>query len=304
MSADKRIFIGFERNYIHIKTMDLTLARTFLEVSSSGSFISAAHRLNLTQTAVSARIRSLEEQLGRRLFVRNKAGARLTPAGERLIRHATTLIQVWERARQQVALPPGREEGVSLGGELSLWHPLIADWLVWMHRQCPEIALRVEVDSPARLLDRVQDGSLDLAVVYNPPQRTDLVVELLVEEKLVLVTTAPDGTMTPDEYVYVDWGPSFASNHEAAFPQLGNAPVSISLGPLALNYVLSVGGCGYFRIGTARPFLADGRLYRVKDVPEFSHSAYAVYAHRGDGDLINRIRRGLQFAAAARRDQV
>src|SRR5260370_24038480 len=110
--------------------MDITLARTFLEVSASGSFVSAAEHMHLTQTAVSARIRTLEEQLGRKLFVRNKSGARLTAAGERFARHATTLVQVWERARQHVALPPGLEEGVSVGGELSLWHPLLADWLV------------------------------------------------------------------------------------------------------------------------------------------------------------------------------
>jgi hypothetical protein len=103
-----------------MKVMDINLARTFLEVLASGSFGIAAERLHLTQTAVSARIRALEEQLGRRLFVRNKAGARLTPAGERFVHHAVTLIQVWERARYQVALPPGREDVVSLGGELTL----------------------------------------------------------------------------------------------------------------------------------------------------------------------------------------
>lgn len=70
-----------------------------------------------------------------------------------------TLIQVWEHARYQVALPPGREDVVSLGGELTLWHPLLSDWLIWMHQECPEFALRAEVDSPARLLDRVQEGS-------------------------------------------------------------------------------------------------------------------------------------------------
>ncbi|MEF9605994.1 LysR family transcriptional regulator, partial [Paracoccus sp. PXZ] len=63
--------------------MDINQARTFLEVVHSGSFVAAADRLNVTQTAVSARIRTLEESLGRRLFIRNKAGARLTPAGER-----------------------------------------------------------------------------------------------------------------------------------------------------------------------------------------------------------------------------
>jgi DNA-binding transcriptional LysR family regulator len=279
--------------------MDITLARTFLEVSASGSFISAAERLHLTQTAVSARIRTLEEQLGRRLFVRNKAGARLTTAGERFVQHATTLVQVWEQARQHVALPPGREEGVSLGGELSLWHPLLADWLIWMHRECPNIALRAEVDSPMRLLDRVHDGSLDFAVLYNPPQRPDLVLELLVEEKLVMVTTAPDGAMDPAQYVYVDWGPSFQANHQAAFPELGSPPVSISLGPLALTYLLSVGGSGYFRIGTAQPFLRDGRLHLVTGAPEFSWSAYVVYARRQEGHVIDRVRQGLRAVVTA-----
>jgi DNA-binding transcriptional LysR family regulator len=85
--------------------MDIMQARTFLEISDTGSFVAAAARLHITQTAVSARIRALEEQLGRRLFVRNKAGARLTPAGERFLRHARTLVQVWDRARLQVALP-------------------------------------------------------------------------------------------------------------------------------------------------------------------------------------------------------
>jgi DNA-binding transcriptional LysR family regulator len=278
--------------------MDINLARTFLEVAAGGSFIAAADRLHLTQTAVSARIRILEEHLGRRLFVRNKAGARLTSAGERFLRHATTLVQIWERARQQVALPPGREDGISLGGELSLWHPFLVDWLIWMHRACPEIALRAEVDSPTRLLDGVQDGSLDIAVLYNPPQRPGLVSELLVEEKLIMVTSAPEGMMDPEQYVYVDWGPSFAINHQAAYPELSSPPVSISLGPLALTYILSVGGAGYFRVGTAQPFLASGRLFRVADAPEFSHSAYAVYATQRENETLDRVRNGLRTVAA------
>ncbi|HCL63822.1 MAG TPA: LysR family transcriptional regulator, partial [Rhizobium sp.] len=61
--------------------MDHAIARTFLEVVKAGSFVGAAEALNISQTAVSARIRVLEEQLERPVFVRNKAGARLTPAG-------------------------------------------------------------------------------------------------------------------------------------------------------------------------------------------------------------------------------
>ena len=277
--------------------MDITLARTFLEVMASGSFLAAAERLHVTQTAVSARVRALEEQLGRQLFVRNKAGARLTPAGARFVRHANTLVQVWERARQQVALPPGLEQGFSLGGELSLWSPLLSDWLVWMHRECPDIALRAEVDAPSRLLDKVQDGSLDLAVVYSPPPRPDLVVELLVEEKLVLVTTEQDGAVRPENYVYVDWGPTFAASHQAAFPELASPSVSISLGPLALTYITTVGGSGYFRTRAVRPYVADDRLRLVPHAPEFSYSVYLVYSARSKEDLIDRARQGLRQSA-------
>ncbi|HKU99393.1 MAG TPA: LysR family transcriptional regulator [Vineibacter sp.] len=277
--------------------MDIGLARTFLEVVASGSFITAAERLHLTQTAVSARVRVLEQQLGRRLFVRNRAGARLTAAGDRFVRHATALVQVWERARQHVALPAGRADVVSVGGELSLWDPLLADWLIWMRRECPDIALRAEVDVPERLLDRVHEGSLDLAVLYSPPSRSDLVVELLAEETLVMVTTAKDGGWQPDDYVLVDWGAAFMASHRTAYPELANPPISITLGPLALTYLLTVGGAGYFRAGAVRRHLADGRLHRVRRAPEFSHSVYAVYSTRSEADLIGRVRDGLRACA-------
>src|SRR5690606_21280836 len=89
------------------RPLDIELARTFLAIVAAGNFVRAAERLHLSQTAVSARVKSLEEQLRRPLFVRNKAGAVLTPAGEQFLRHAPRLVQLWERARHQVAVPPG-----------------------------------------------------------------------------------------------------------------------------------------------------------------------------------------------------
>jgi DNA-binding transcriptional LysR family regulator len=95
--------------------MDIVAARTFLEIVKTGSFVRAAASLNVTQTTVSARIRVLEEQLDRQLFVRNKAGAKLTSAGDQFLRYATTLVQVWETALHQVAMPAGRETSIACG---------------------------------------------------------------------------------------------------------------------------------------------------------------------------------------------
>lgn len=280
--------------------MDITAARTFLEIVKTGSFVRAAANLNVTQTAVSARIRVLEDQLDRQLFVRNKAGARLTPAGDRFLRYATTMVQVWETALHQVAVPAGRENAVSVGGEHSLWSPLLRDWLVWMRGHCADIAIRAQIDVADRLIDRVQEGALDLAVVYAPPHRTGVVPELLLEEALVAVTTDPARSeFTADDYVYVDWGPDFESNHHTAFPENPSPVVSTNHGPLALDYILAVGGSGYFRMEAARPHLKAGRLHLLKDKPRFSYSVYAVYSAKADERLMERVRAGLRSVAAA-----
>ena len=279
--------------------MDIVAARTFLEIVKTGSFIRAAANLHVTQTAVSARVRVLEEQLDRQLFVRNKAGARLTPAGDQFLRYATTLVQVWERARHDVAMPVGRENVVTVGGEHSLWNPLLLDWLVWMRTECSDVAIRAEIDVPERLIDQVQEGIVDLAVMYAPPPRTGVVAELLLEEALVAVSTKAetDGDWWED-YVFVDWGPEFRSNHHAAFPDAPSPVVSVNHGPLALDYILQVGGSGYFRMEAARPHLESGRLQLVPDKPRFSYSIYALYSAKADERLMQRVRTGLRAVAA------
>jgi len=279
--------------------VDIGVARTFLEVVKTGSFVSAAANLNLTQTAVSARIRTLEEQLNQPVFIRNKAGAKLTPAGEQFFRFATTLVQVWDRARRAVALPPGRETVVTLGAELSLWSPLLRHWLLWMRRECPEFAVSTLIDTSERLMERVQEGSLDVAVLYAASRRPGVIAELLFEEKLVLVRTTPASRpLGPEDHVQIDWGEEFAGSYHAAFPDQPNAVVSISYGPLALDYILATGGSGYFRKGFIRPYLEEGRLMLVPNSPEFSYSAYVVHSGKADPGIMDRIRGGLRAAAA------
>ncbi|MBT2187178.1 LysR family transcriptional regulator [Sphingobium nicotianae] len=279
--------------------MDIVVARTFLEVVKTGSFVAAANNLNLTQTAVSARIKVLEEQLDRPVFIRNKAGARLTPEGQQFLRFATTLVQVWDRARRAIALPPGRDTVVTVGAELSLWSPLLRHWLLWMRRECPDIAVSTQIDTSERLMARVQDGSLDVAILYAAPSRPGMIAELLFEEKLVFVRTTPaNRPLAPEDHVQVDWGEDFAASYQAAFPDQPNAVVSISYGPLALDYILATGGCGYFRKGFIRSYLEEGRLAVVPDSPEFSYSAYVVHSTQADPGVMDRIRIGLRAAAA------
>src|SRR5690606_32183146 len=113
---------------------------------------------------------------------------------------------------------------------------------------------------------------LDVAVLYGSARRPGLVSELLFEERLVLVRTTPvDRALEPSDHVEVHWGEDFSASFRAAFPDEPNAVLSISYGPLALDYILAAGGSGYFREGFVRPYLDEGRLALVPGAPEFSY---------------------------------
>jgi len=279
--------------------MDTVLARTFLEIVSTGSFQRAAERMHVSQTTVSARVRSLESQMGRPLFVRNKAGASLTRAGQNFLRYAPTLVQMWERARHDVAIPEGHRAVLAIGAELSLWNPLLLNWLLWMKVNAPDIALRTQVGSQERLTRNVAEGLLDIAVVYAPQNLPGLKVEQLFDEKLVMVTTDIDQPMIDDDgYVYVDWGPDFETQHGTAFPKLANPSLLVGLGAVGLNYILKVGGTGYFRMSSVRPHLAGGRLSLVPNAPEFHYPAFVVYPVNNDNESLEPALQGLQHIAA------
>ncbi len=268
--------------------MDIDRARTFLEIVHTGSFLKAADRLHVTQTTVSARIRTLEESLGQRLFVRNRNGAALTAAGREFERFAQSFVQVWERARQQLSVPPGRTSVIALGGELSLWNPVLLDWLVWMKKTRPQIAVRANVGVPDQLIEQLRTGVLDIAVLYAPPLLHGFRIELVEEEELVMVRTTgqPDGDHAPD-YVHVDWGPQFAASRGLE-AEAGHTPgVTVGLGPLGLSYILRAGGTGYFRKGAVLRHIETGELELVAGAPRFTYPAYAVYPDEGEmrGDV-------------------
>lgn len=264
--------------------MDIDLARTFLEIVRTGSFMSAAERLHITQTTVTARVQNLEGQLGCRLFVRNRSGATLTSHGERFASHASQLVQTWEAARRELPLPEGAASVLTLGAEISLWDPLLLRWVSAVSQAMPEVALRAEVGEPWSLHERLEQGVLDAVLVHQPDYWPGMQVEQLQEEKLVMVQTPQ--TQTP--YVYVDWGSHFRRQHDAALPDKARTSITMNLGPLAIHYLLQHGGSGYFRTRVVQPWLDKGALETVPQAPEFSYPLYLVYARNNQSASLQR----------------
>jgi DNA-binding transcriptional LysR family regulator len=282
--------------------VDTELARTFLTVIGAGNFISAAERLHVTQSTVSARIHALEEQLGCTLFVRNKAGTTLTPAGRQFQKHAATLVRTVEYARNDVGIARGFRAALTVGGRFGLWEQFLLPWLPLMRAAAPDVSVRAEVGMEAELMQSLVEGRLDIGVLYTPESRPGLKVELLHEERLVLVSTDARGRdggrdQPGPDYVYVDWGPEFYARHSVSFPDFFGAALTVSIGWIALQHILEHGGAGYFPLRLAQPHLATGHLTRVADAPEFSQPAYLVYSAESREDFVETALDGIRRAA-------
>jgi len=263
--------------------LDTDLLKTFLEVSRTRHFGRAADNLFLTQSAVSARIRLLEEALGASLFTRNRNDIRLTPAGMRLTKYAESILSTWNRARQDAALKAEDRESLAIGGMFSLWDIVLQDWLGQVHSRYPVLALLAESGAQDLLIRKLLDGALDLAFMWEPPQMAELELEEIGQIRLVLVSAAAGRSVEQalsQGYIKVEWGTSFAIAHGRHFPEISPPLLRVSHGRMALALLLQgQGASAYIAEPMVREYLASGVLHRVQDAPVLDRAFHAVFPH-------------------------
>ncbi|WP_119389896.1 LysR family transcriptional regulator [Taklimakanibacter lacteus] len=277
--------------------MHIDQVRTFLQVVETGNFHEASRSLNVTQSTVSGRIRALEDRLGCALFLRTRTGVKLTPEGERLRPYALHLQRLWQRAEQEISASKAPRHFVALGTAPSISETVLLRWIPWMRQANPTIDLHVEASFSDSLMRRLARGTIDIGVMFEPEHVPGFIIEELFSEQLVLVTTdrSADVDWTAN-YVFVDWGAMFRTQHKGFFPDL-SARVSSWIGPPALNYVLQAEGSGYFPLLMVRQHLAEGRLHRIVDAPVIRRPGYLVYESSAKSVALELGLRGLRSIA-------
>jgi len=279
--------------------MDINLARTFLTVAETGSFIEAAGRMNVTQSTVSARIKSIEDALGRPLFERSKAGAALTAAGAQFQKHALALIRVWQHAQLEVGLSDAHRDHLAVGAPSALWSGFLLRWVAWMRREIPDIAVSASAAASAVLTQRLLEGTLDLAVLYRPSQPPGLAMEHLFDEEFVLVSSVRGTSRRhASDYAFIDWGPDFQLDHAAAHAKLAQPGLNLDLGASALEFMLGTEATGYFPKRLVKSHLARNRLRMPKRARKFVYPVYMIYPETRNEEAYEPILEALRQEAA------
>ncbi len=272
--------------------MDAGLLKAFLEVHRSRHFGRAAQNLFISQSAVSARIKQLEDELGIKLFSRERNNIDLTTAGKKFLIYAEKILNTWNKARLEISIPEDAETLLSVAALPSLWDIFLDNWLSWIHKSKFTTALQVDVMQPDSLMRNLLDGTVDLGFVFDPPKTPEILVKKLLPVPLMMISTK-QGLMAEeaikDNYVYVDWGTEFAMIHARQYQDIPPPRLRASVGRIALSFINNCGGVAYLPEALVHDQLG-ATLFPVVDAPVINKDAYAIFSYKSSKiETIDRV---------------
>ncbi|QSN64614.1 MULTISPECIES: LysR family transcriptional regulator [unclassified Caballeronia] len=179
--------------------MELKQIQYFIALFEEGTVTRAAKRLNIAQPALSMQIAKLEAELRQTLFERGPHGMAPTEAARLMYRLYTPIMRDIGHAREQLSrrdvIVTGR---VSLGMVSSEAQSVLPESLARFDALFPQVEVSVADGFSAQLIDAVESGRLDAAIINKPRGRLALDVEPLLVEEMVLVTSAAHGPDLPE----------------------------------------------------------------------------------------------------------
>ena len=265
--------------------MNTSALQTFLAIVETGNLVRAAERLNVTQSTVTARLNSLEDDLGQRLFHRRKSGAELTSSGFKFQRYAQLMTDLWRQARQETSLPTRIEAVCNIGCHVDLWPRLGSTIFDEVRQHYPNTALSAWPGEQTDLDQWLGTGLVDAALCYTPTVHENQTVNEMREERLILVSTKPRKLMRWDpDYVYVDSGEAFRRRHAATYPDSDTPTVTFGCAVWALEHLLAFGGSAYLPERLFSTHVADKILHVVPEASAFTRRVYLITNDRAGGN--------------------
>ncbi|AWB65040.1 LysR family transcriptional regulator [Saccharobesus litoralis] len=257
--------------------MDIRVFKTFLEVAKVKHFGKASENLYITQAAVSARIKQLEDYYATKLFIREKNNIRLTSAGERLYQYANAIVEQLTHSKLNLTLAETNQVLINIAATPNVWDAYLAGSISAIVSQASEVTLGAEISSRESIHRRLIDKTLDIGVLSDPIKGDELINEKIGTFELVLAATDLDCLNKQDKfnYVLVDWGMAFLKEHNALHkftPMMRTTTAKI-----ALDVILENGGAAYLPVELVDPYVKEGQLFLLHSNLNIQRSVYLTY---------------------------
>lgn len=149
--------------------MDIDDLRTFLTISQTHSFSRSAELLYISQSAVTARIKALEQELGQELFLRNNKSVRLTTAGQRFSSYAKDACALIDQGIQLVQNSAQYDQFLAIGAPDSIWESSLFCTVTQFCQRMPRVCLSLHCLNSDLLLDELLTEKIDIGLCVERP---------------------------------------------------------------------------------------------------------------------------------------
>ncbi|WP_350334013.1 LysR family transcriptional regulator [Coralliovum pocilloporae] len=257
--------------------MNITSLQTFIAIVETGSLVRASERLNVTQSTVTARLKTLEQDLGQTVLNRQKSGITLTPAGTKLLRYARVMTGLWRQAKLEAGLPAGTHSVCNFGCHRELWYGPGKQFFDLAAERHPDMALSVYQGNGHDLEDWLASGHVDVIMTYEPVARSRQSIHPLPAQELVLYSDQEGARIVGEtEYVFVDHGEDYRRWHGEIYFDAGTSRATFDSSLWAIDYLLKNGGSAYLPALIVDQHPARSRLHQVNNAERYRRTAYLV----------------------------
>lgn len=178
--------------------MDLRRLSYFVEACDRGSLTAASLAIDVAQPALSRQIRELEREMGVELLHRTGRGVAPTYAGRHLLDGARRLLAESEKLREDVRALAGATAGEAvIGMPPTVGRVLTVPLTRMLAARHPQLSLRIMEGFSGTMLEALQAGRIDLAILYENPRLALVIADPVAEEELVVVGAAANPRLEP-----------------------------------------------------------------------------------------------------------
>jgi len=168
--------------------------KTFINLSKTKNFSKTANECHLVQSTVSNRIKSLENKLNVKLFIRTNKTVRLTNEGEDFLVYARRLLAIHENALKQLHSDTYYDHTLRVGTTYSVYHSYLSDMMVEFAGDYDKYSIDINITHSDILFDNLHDELLDIAFVSYKHPASNLEFLKFATDKIVCVTSASNKT--------------------------------------------------------------------------------------------------------------
>jgi len=255
--------------------MDIRVFKTFIAVAENKHFGRAAETLYITQAAVSARIKQLEEFYSTQLIIRDKNNLRLTPAGEALLAHAHLMVSQLEQSKLSLSIASEQKGSFNIAATPNVWDAFFSSRIHDAIELFDNLVLSTEISVREAIQRKLDDRSLDIGLLMDPIKDDDFTNELIGHFDLSLVGSSPEFDTKADSYILVDWGITFQKEHALHHKVTPSFKTSTAM--IALEVIQSKGGFAYLPSELITEYILSNELYLIQSPLQIKRSIFMVY---------------------------